>query len=80
VTDCYGAPDLVPLAAILVSPGRRRPITPNRTMTKNQAISALILAEVAKGKTIQQAFDAVIGEGSYEQLAGEIWEALQPRA
>lgn len=53
---------------------------PNRTMTKNQAISALILAEVAQGKTIQQAFDAVIGEGAYEQLAGEIWEALQPRA
>jgi hypothetical protein len=49
-------------------------------MTKNQAISALILAEVAQGKTIQQAFDAVIGEGAYEQLAGEIWEALQPRA
>jgi hypothetical protein len=49
-------------------------------MTKNQAISALILAEVAQGKTIQQAFDAVIGEGTYEQLAGELWEALQPQA
>jgi hypothetical protein len=47
-------------------------------MTKTQAISALILAEVAKGRTIQQAFDAVIGEGAYVKLAGEIWEALQP--
>jgi hypothetical protein len=47
-------------------------------MTKQQAISALILAEVAKGRTIQEAFDTVIGEGSYAQLAGEVWEALQP--
>jgi hypothetical protein len=27
--------------------------------------------------TKQQAFDAVIGEGSYDRLAGEIWEAFQ---
>jgi hypothetical protein len=47
-------------------------------MTKQQAISALILAEIAKGKTMEQAFDAVIGEGAYKQLAGEVWEALQP--
>lgn len=47
-------------------------------MTKTQVISALILAEVAKGRTIQQAFDAVIGEGAYVKLAGEVWEALQP--
>ena len=49
-----------------------------RTMTKQQAISALILANVAKGMTVEQAFDAVIGEGAYKQLAGEVWEALQP--
>jgi hypothetical protein len=49
-------------------------------MTKTQAISALILAEVAQGKSIQQAFDTVIGPGAYERLAGEVWEALQPRA
>ena len=47
-------------------------------MTKQQAISALILAEVAKGRTIQEAFDAIIGEGAYAQLAGEVWESLQP--
>jgi hypothetical protein len=47
-------------------------------MTKNQAISALILAEIAKGKTIQEAFDTVIGEDAYAKLAGEVWEALQP--
>jgi hypothetical protein len=47
-------------------------------MTKQQAISLLILAEVAKGKTTQEAFDAVIGEGAYKRLAYEVWEALQP--
>jgi hypothetical protein len=46
-------------------------------MTKTQAISALILARVANGETIKEAFEAVIGPGSYERLAGEVWEALQ---
>jgi len=47
-------------------------------MNKNSLISALILANVAQGMTFRQAFDAVIGEGAYEKLAGEVWEALQP--
>ena len=47
-------------------------------MTKQQAISALILANIAKGMSVPDAFDAVIGEGAYERLAGEVWEALQP--
>lgn len=46
-------------------------------MTKTQAISALILARVAEGATIKEAFEAVIGPGSFEQLAGEVWEAMQ---
>jgi hypothetical protein len=45
-------------------------------MTKQQAISALILAEVANGKSIKEAFDAVIGEGAYKQLADDIWETF----
>jgi hypothetical protein len=47
-------------------------------MTKSQAISALILARVANGETMQEAFDAVLGAGAYQRLAGEVWEALQP--
>ena len=46
-------------------------------MTKQQAISTLILTEVANGRTMQEAFDAIIGEGAYAQLADEVWEALQ---
>ena len=47
-------------------------------MTKSQAISALILARVANGETLKQAFDAVLGAGAYDRLAGEVWESLQP--
>lgn len=49
-------------------------------MTKTQAISAMILARVAQGQTLPEAFDAVIGDGAYERLAGELWEELRARA
>lgn len=46
-------------------------------MTKTQAISALIIARVAEGATIKEAFEAIIGPGSFDQLAREAWEAMQ---
>lgn len=49
-------------------------------MTKAQAISALILAEVAKGKDIREAIDTVLGVGTYERVAGEVWEAFRAQA
>jgi Skp family chaperone for outer membrane proteins len=49
-------------------------------MTKTQAISALIISRIAQGQSAQQAFDAVIGAGAYERLAGEVWEAFQAAA
>jgi hypothetical protein len=74
-----GAP-CAPDAGHTVFTGAETPHHPHKPMTKNQAISLMILAQVAEGKTIQQAFDAVIGEGAYKRLAGEVWEALQPKA
>ena len=62
---------------MMVARGESPAFIATPTMTKQQAISALILAEVSKGKSIQDAFDAVIGEGAYARLAGELWEALQ---
>lgn len=44
---------------------------------KNAAISARILEEVEGGKTLQQAFDAVIGSGAYEKIAGELYEQFR---
>jgi hypothetical protein len=46
-------------------------------MTKQQAISTLILNEVANGKTIREAFEAILGEGTYEALANDIYETFQ---
>lgn len=40
-------------------------------------ISARILAEVAAGKTVVQAYDAVMGEGAYLKLAGELYDAMR---
>jgi hypothetical protein len=46
--------------------------------TKNQAISLVIKTLVETGIPLRTAYDAVLGEGSYDELAGEVWEALQP--
>ena len=46
-------------------------------MTKQQAISAAILRKIAEGMTPREAFDAVLGAGRFDTLAGEVWEALR---
>jgi hypothetical protein len=46
--------------------------------TKNEAITAVIRTLIDAGIPVRAAFDAVLGAGSYEALAGEVWEALQP--
>lgn len=48
-------------------------------MSNNQIISARILAEMANGKTIDQAYDAVFGEGAYLKLAGELYDHLRAK-
>ena len=47
---------------------------------KNISISAKILKLVREGKDIRQAFDAVIGSGAYEKLAGEVYDELRSKA
>jgi hypothetical protein len=46
-------------------------------MTKTQAISAMILTEIAKGATVREAMDAVCGEGTTDRLIDEIYEQLR---
>lgn len=48
-------------------------------MTKSQIISARILVMVAEGASVREAFDAVLGEGAYETMAGEIYDALRAK-
>ena len=45
---------------------------------KNEAITAVIKALVDTGIPLPAAYDAVLGQGSYQELAGEVWAALQP--
>lgn len=46
----------------------------------NAKISAAILAHVAAGKPVPEAVDAVFGEGAYEKLAGNLYDALRAQA
>lgn len=48
-----------------------------REMTKQQAISLMILENVTNGMSLEEAFDAVLGAGAFEKLAGEIYEELR---
>jgi hypothetical protein len=40
----------------------------------------MILARVAQGQQLPEAFDAVLGEGAYQRLAFELWEELRAKA
>lgn len=44
---------------------------------KNAEISRRILAKVAEGLSLPEAFDAVLGAGAYERLAGDVYETLR---
>jgi len=43
----------------------------------NATISARILAAVSNGATLPQAIDTVLGAGTYEKLAGEVYDTLR---
>jgi len=47
---------------------------------KNAAISAKILANIQAGMPLQQAFDAVFGDGAYAKMAGELYDELRAKA
>lgn len=44
---------------------------------KQAEISRRILEKVAQGMTLPEAFDAVLGAGRYEAMAGEVYDALR---
>ena len=48
------------------------------TMTKQQAISAAILIVQSECScTLEDAMDCVLGEGTFKQIANDVYEALQ---
>lgn len=46
---------------------------------KNAMISARILESVASGETLKSAFDAVIGDGAFDALAGDVYDSLRAK-
>ena len=49
-------------------------------MTTTQQISLAILARVAAGQSLPEAFDAVLGAGQFQQLAASLWEEFRKPA
>lgn len=46
-------------------------------MTITQKISAAILARIAAGQPVREAFDAVCGAGRFQLLADSLWEEFR---
>lgn len=44
---------------------------------KNAAISAKILALVTSGKSLREALDETLGSGTFERIAGEVYDGLR---
>lgn len=49
-------------------------------MTTNSVISARILAAISEGVEIDEAIDAVLGEGTYRQLVSDLYDELRARS
>lgn len=45
----------------------------------NALISAAILARVQKGMSMKDAMDEVLGAGTYEKLAGDVYDQLRAK-
>ena len=43
----------------------------------NVIISQRILSLVNEGMELRAAFDAILGQGAYEKMAGEVYDALR---
>jgi hypothetical protein len=43
----------------------------------NYRISSEIMTARIAGKTVQDAFDSVLGDGAYDKLAGEVYDELR---
>jgi hypothetical protein len=50
---------------------------PDKPDMKNQIITAKIVALLAAGLTIEAAIEQVFGAGSFEKIAGQIYDMLR---
>lgn len=50
---------------------------PKQSSDKNLMISQAILERVQSGQSVKSAYDAVLGKGAYERLAGELYNEIR---
>lgn len=55
-------------------------LTPEGRRLRNAAISARILGAILDGRSVPEAFDAVLGAGTYLEIAGGLYDELRARA
>lgn len=49
-------------------------------MNKNEQITKALYAQIAAGKDAREAIETVFGKGAYENVAGQLYEALRAKA
>jgi hypothetical protein len=45
-------------------------------MDKNKAISLAIIANMQAGKSLEEAFNAVLGDNKYDEMVADLYQAL----
>ena len=48
-------------------------------MTKTQAISQMILKAILEGKSEKEAINSVLGAGTFEKIAGDLYDKLRAK-
>ena len=48
-------------------------------MTTNQKISLAILSKMQSGMSVREAIDAVLGAGTFEKVASDVYDVLRAR-
>ena len=49
-------------------------------MDKNRAISLAIIANMQAGKSLEEAFNAVLGNNKYDEMVADIYQALRNKS
>jgi hypothetical protein len=62
---------------VYINAHARAVLAGRKEMTTSQKISLAIITKINSGMTIEQAVDEVLGEGSYQKMAEDVWTAFR---
>ena len=69
--------DLMRLKGYISNVSGRENKSRRKEMNKNAMISKAILDKMSQGMTTREAVDQILGVGTFDRIAGDIWEALR---